>query len=128
MTDSDPGQVPSRSELLDLAYRELADGRWHDYEQLVRTMSGLVPPGQAIRNAEATRVGLIRRRAAARGQPLPAGYEPLRQRRASREELIRAGSRNIVRKALNGSRLEVDPAGHIGADQDKRIRDPLGGP
>lgn len=33
----------------------LADGAWHDYEQVVAAMASAVPPGQAFRHAERRR-------------------------------------------------------------------------
>lgn len=39
----------------------LADGYWHDEEAVVLEMIKLIPPGQAIRQAEKRRVGQSRR-------------------------------------------------------------------
>lgn len=44
----------------DEAVKLLADGEWHDYAEVVRKVATSVPPGVAIRKAEAMRLARAR--------------------------------------------------------------------
>ena len=63
---------PARNRLDEL----LADGEWHDREQLVRALMPLIPPGQAVRTATRNRAGKRRRRAEQGMEPTPKYGRP----------------------------------------------------
>lgn len=95
----------------------LGDREWHSYEQVIREMSKLVPPGIAIRRNEVDRQHNYLTRT---GRP---GTAPKNYR--SDEERIRSGARSIVRDYLNKKLVfEKDqPPSYPGAkDPGRQIR------
>jgi hypothetical protein len=76
---------PARAVALEL----LADGEWHDREQLLDQMARAVPPGKAFRVGE-------RRRTATRRRPNGPGPRV----RGDDTTSIAAGAREVARKAL----------------------------
>lgn len=84
-----------------LAFRAvelLGDGEWHDYEQTVRELMKLIPPGIAKRKVEARRkAGMAQRRA----QGIPKGT----LRPTPVDEQVRSGKRQYVTDFLGNARI-----------------------
>jgi hypothetical protein len=94
---------------LDRARRLLADGAWHDYEQVIRQLIKIIPPGRAIREAEKLRVAQARKRARYASSPPPEAAP--RRSPPDLDRLRETGARSIVRKMLNGAHFEITPPG-----------------
>lgn len=56
------GQTRHRLPILDRAKELLADGEWHDYEELLSELGKLIPPGMAFRAAERSRRNSLKSR------------------------------------------------------------------
>lgn len=110
--------TPVGSPELQRARHILSDGRWHDYEALLRELMRMVPPGRAARAAERHRVGQAVRRARYRGDVLTRVPAPTRVNDPDR--VRDTGARLIVRKVLSDAHFEVAPSGR---SPNKRIRD-----
>lgn len=52
-----------RTPWLGEAYKLLADGEWHDREEIVKELAKMVPPGIAWRHAETARINQLKRNA-----------------------------------------------------------------
>gem|GEM_PF-6991697 len=72
----------------------LGDGLWHPFEQTMRSLIKLVPPGLALRRNERDRLRLHRQRGVNVGGP--------RVQQRPTEELIFSGARAIVRDNQHG--------------------------
>lgn len=83
----------------------LADGAWHDYEQVMRQLIKVIPPGRAIREAEKLRVVQARKRARYVGNAVPDA--PPRRRPGDLDRMRETGARSIVRKMLNGANFQI---------------------
>lgn len=96
----------------------LGDGQWHNHEKVVLELSRVVPPGRAVREAEAGR-----NRPKSDGRVAP----PERKgRNLDAESQVKIGARAIVREFLrNGVAYEVsggEGAGTRGHDPAKKVR------
>lgn len=94
----------------------LADGEWHNYSEIVRKASKVVPPGVAMRKIETIRLASARKH---------KGYSNPSQRKIMRSDtrLIEYGALAVARQVLSGSVLfEIEPRGTKQADGPKRIR------
>jgi len=117
--------VPGSAELLAAARKLLADGRWHDYEQVVAQLSRKVMPGQAARQTERSRAYLAGKRAQARREdPARAGHggplaDPGRVRYLDSDAVVASGARHIVRKLLYRREFEIYPHGYVSG---KKVR------
>lgn len=120
-----PQRAPEDSHLspeLVRARELLEDGRWHDYETVMRELVRLVTPGRAGRAAEQARLQHLKRRARQTGQQ----YVALpRLRPADPDRVRESGARLIVRKMLSSSDFEIGWAGRPPA---RRIRWPRSAP
>lgn len=96
----------------------LSDGKWHDYEDLLRELMRMVPPGRAARAAERHRIGQASRRARYRGTVLSG--VPVSTRVNDPDRVRNTGARLIVRKLLSDAHFELSP---LGRAPNKRIRD-----
>jgi hypothetical protein len=95
----------------------LADGEWHNYEQVVRELMKVVPPGPAIRRAEQDRI------ASNRGHKKADEEIGPRVKPRGTDELIRSGRRAIVRAFLRNVNYETDRPGRANRiDPERRIR------
>lgn len=97
----------------------LDDGEWHDLERVLAKLMPLVPPGQAYRKAEKSRV---KKRSV-------DGVVPPRVKHRADDAIIRSGSRQLVFQVLHsGSRgrpseFELDPPRRVlGSTERRRIR------
>lgn len=75
----------------------LADGEWHDREEVVQDAMRLVPPGVAFRRGEYYRVKALRKQ-----YGKEAAQERARQKGDDRDAIL-AGKRALVAEALQGS-------------------------
>jgi hypothetical protein len=114
-----PEISPSASPEAVRAREILADGEWHEYEELMRELVPLVAPGRAWRANEEGRYRQALHRARAKGEELP--WKPPRVRPVDPDRARESGARAIVRKMLNSGYFEIDPPGRAAK---KRIRDP----
>ena len=118
-----PGRSPNLAVSNLLAVRAaqiLADRAWHNYEEVVRELMRVVPPGPAVRRAERNRAGMIYSRGGARSRAPESRALP-----RSTEELIAFGARDFVVEFLNSStawQVEAHPGGGRGANRDPRRR------
>lgn len=112
-------QPPNASPELERARELLADGGWHDYEQVMRELVKVIPPGRAVREADSLRVAQVRKRARYAGRTPPD--KPARQRHGDLDRIRTTGARAIIRKMLNGAEFDIDPPGRA---ERKRIRLP----
>ena len=94
----------------------LGDGLWHPFEQTMRSLIKLVPPGLALRRNERDRLRLHRQRGVNVGGP--------RVQQRPTEELIFSGARAIVRDFLHNTAFETDRMGvpQAGGNYDRQIR------
>lgn len=109
-----------RDQIHQRARELLADGQWHDFEQIMRQLMPLVPAGIATRVVE-------RGRTKGRADVSP----PKRVKPMSVDEQIRSGQRGFVRDVLNYARFyEATPSKARGTrlDPDRRIRLTPGAP
>ena len=86
----------------------LADGEWHNYEQVFNELAKLVPPGFAIRENEKAR----------RGSGGPAARKKVRPA----EELIESGRRMYVRDVLSNPRNYESTKATRPRDPERQIR------
>jgi hypothetical protein len=93
--------------------RLLADGRWHDYHEMLGKAAKIVQPGAAIRTCERNRA---MREARRHGEFRP------RSRPMSTAEQIRTGARQMVQTVMLNKSFEIDPPGKVKAGTRKRIR------
>jgi hypothetical protein len=92
---------PIRAKLLEL----LDDEEWHDYERVMAQCMRMVPPGQAYRKAEESRVGYLQRH--------NREVKP-RVRNTDSDQVIRSGARQVVSQLIQGQpEFEVDPRGVV---------------
>jgi hypothetical protein len=92
---------PIRAKLLEL----LDDEEWHDYERVMAQCMKMVPPGQAYRKAEESRVGYLQRN--------NLEVKP-RVRNTDSDQVIRSGARQVVSQLIQGQReFEVEPKGIV---------------
>lgn len=84
----------------------LADGEWHDWEEVVQKSMPLVPPGRAIKKGEASRLTTAKVR----------GKTPLAVRDHGDARLT--GARLIV---LGSLRAQIEN-GRVERDENKRLR------
>lgn len=100
----------------------LEDGEWHDYEQVIRELAKMVPPGRALRHAEKIR------KAAGNGRNKNEDWNPPEQRvRArSREQIIATGARSIARSMIHHKDIEIRHLSdsHKGPKQIRMLRVP----
>lgn len=71
--------------------RVLADGAWHDVDEVLRIVAAKVPPGRAYRVAESARQTELRKR----GRP-----DDQARRSGTRERAIASGARREAHHAL----------------------------
>ena len=102
---------PIRARLLEL----LDDEEWHDYERIMAQCIKLVPPGQAYRKAEESRL------AARQREGLPATP---RKKYTDSDKVIRSGARQVVSQLIQGQKeFEIEPRGVVPRDGPrKKIR------
>lgn len=93
--------------------RLMADGRWHDYHEMLGKAAKTVQPGAAIRACERNRA---QREARRHGEFRP------RSRPMSTAEQIRTGARQMVQSVMLNKSFEIDPPGKVKAGTRKRIR------
>lgn len=91
-----------RDDLDRLARSLLADGAWHDFEQVRSVLATRVPPGIAARQTERTRVmlasrrkGIVQSEVAPRIHPLPMA------------EVVLSGARYLARQVLKRRTYEL---------------------
>lgn len=105
------------------AYELLADGEWANYEQVMHALMRHVPPGIAVRRAEASRLADHKQRGTI---PKDATAPPPRKRPAPAERQVYTGARAIVGEMLQNQRVfETDVPGARGAglrNPNRRIR------
>lgn len=103
----------NRRAVTERAYEMLADGKWHDREELVRTLMSTIPPGEAWRENERIRLGERMRSAQRRLSPEeyeawladPANLERDPYRGATdMSTQVRSGQRAIVMGVLSKGR------------------------
>lgn len=89
---------------LERAYELLADGEWHDREEIMFEISKVITPGVAVRHAETVRQ-------TSGTYPAP----PERKVPRSQAFLIASGKRSLARSALRTKRIErkVDENGRV---------------
>lgn len=102
---------------LERALELLADGRWQNYETVVRHLIKVIPPGKAIRTADSLRVAQARKRSRRAGLPDPGSVQRVRAHDLDR--VRETGARTIIRKMLTSSRFDVRPATAV---RDRQIR------
>jgi hypothetical protein len=100
------------------AYELLADGEWHEREQLVRELGKVIPPGVALRYNEARRRQDPNRRRA-RGQPTSATAERVVSRSTS--FLVEAGRRRLAFLALRAF-VQEERDGAVYVHRERRPR------
>lgn len=91
----------------------LSDGEWHDYEQLLREVIKVVPPGVALRYAQTKRFHMAKQNAKKRLTPeefkewlathKPSTHEATQERSKDENTQIRVGARAKVVDSLNKS-------------------------
>lgn len=102
-------------QLAEKTHELLGDGEWHPYEQTLRALMKVIPPGPALRRSEMDRTSWQKQRGLSPGP---------RKRERSIEDQIYSGQRAIVRDYLhNKARFETDRPGHAWkSDPDRQIR------
>lgn len=93
------------------ALEVLADGEWHDYRVTIKDIAAAVPPGVAMRRAEAQRIRSI-------GSDAPRKY-----RAGKDSRLIEIGATSIAREVVaDATTFEIDPRGTPSRVGPKKIR------
>lgn len=87
---------PPASPLLKRAVELTEDGQWHDYDDVVRELCKLVPPGKAMRRAEKSRRYT--------GPPERTKYDET-------ERVLETGKKSYARDHLQKVWFEVKPVG-----------------
>lgn len=99
---------PSASPPLVRAVMICKDGQWHDFEEVVREVGKVIPPGKAMRRAERNRI--------------LSGGPPQRCAKYDVTRIMAAGKRSLARDFVRPPWFVIEPAGRVPAGTPRRVR------
>lgn len=107
------GVSPHFTQMSERAVELMGDGKWHDYETIIRELAKLVPPGVALRRSEQLRQSA---RPSTDGAAHDPNWKPppARIRPRSTEDQISTGARVIARLFLGAVGFETNRPGVSG--------------